>query len=133
MALICIRVHSPLFFCHFSTTIFHIRCSVVDRSVTFQVSSHEISRSESLCHFCQLRPFHVECPVLSYFVTFQLRPFHSECPDPGHGTKICVKIGVWVCQLINIYCLGCIVDFYSTSHLLPELGRRVRIFIQRCF
>ena len=115
VVLICIRVHSPLFFCHFSTTIFHKECSAVDRSVTSQVSSHEISRSESLCHF------------------FQLRPFHSECPDPGHSTKNCVKIGIWVCQLISIYCLGHIVDFYSTSCLLPELGRRVRIFIWRCF
>ena len=51
MALICIRVHSPLFFCYFSTMIFHIRCSVVDHFVTSQVFSHEISRSESLCHF----------------------------------------------------------------------------------
>ena len=51
VALICIRVHSPLFFCHFSTMIFHIRCSVADHSVTSQVSSHEISRSESLYHF----------------------------------------------------------------------------------
>ena len=30
---------------------FHIRCSVADHSVTSQVFSHEISRSESLCHF----------------------------------------------------------------------------------
>ena len=51
VALICIRVHSPLFFCHFSTTIFHIRCSVVVHSVTSQVFSHEISRFESLFHF----------------------------------------------------------------------------------
>ena len=51
VALIFISVHSPLFFCHFSTTIFHIRCSVVDHSVTSQIFSHEISRFESLCHF----------------------------------------------------------------------------------
>ena len=51
VALICIRVHSPLFFCHFSTMIFHIGCSVADCSVTSQVFSHERSRSESLCHF----------------------------------------------------------------------------------
>ena len=51
VALICRRVHSPLFFCHFSTTIFHIRGSVADHFVTSQVFSHEISRSESLCHF----------------------------------------------------------------------------------
>ena len=50
VAPICIRVHSPLFFCHFSTTIFHIRYSVADHSVTSQVFSHEISRSESLYH-----------------------------------------------------------------------------------
>ena len=62
-----------------------------------------------LIHF--MRSFHIECPVLSYFVTFQLRPFHAECPDPGRGTKICVKIGVRVRQLINIHCLECIVDF----------------------
>ena len=51
VALICIRVHSPLFFCHFSTTIFHMRYSVADHFVTSQVFSHEIFRSESLCHF----------------------------------------------------------------------------------
>ena len=30
VALIFIRVHSPLLFCHFSTTIFHMRCPVAD-------------------------------------------------------------------------------------------------------
>ena len=45
VALIFIRVHSPLFFCHFSTAIFHMRCPVADHSVT-----------------SQLRPFHTECP-----------------------------------------------------------------------
>ena len=90
MALICIRVHSPLFFCHFSTTIFHMKCSVADHFVTSQVFSHEISRSESLCHS-------------------QLRPFHVECPDPGHSTKNCVQDSIQICQLI-IYCLGHIVD-----------------------
>ena len=48
-------------------------------------------------------------PDPSHFVTSQLRPFHVEYPDPGHGTKNCVKTGVRVCQLINIYCLGHIV------------------------
>ena len=45
MALIFIRVHSPLFFCHFSTMIFHMRCPVPDHFVT-----------------SQLQPFHAECP-----------------------------------------------------------------------
>ena len=48
-------------------------------------------------------------PDPSHFVTSQLRPFHAECPDPGHGTKSCVRFGDQVCQLISIYCLGCIV------------------------
>ena len=45
VALIFIRVHSPLFFCHFSTAIFHMRCPDLDHFVT-----------------SQLRPFHAECP-----------------------------------------------------------------------
>ena len=64
----------------------------------------------------QLRPFHAECPDPGHFVTSQLRPFHAECPDPGHGTKICVRFGLRIHQLINIHCLRRIVDFCSTSH-----------------
>ena len=45
VALIFIRVHSPLFFCHFSTAIFHMRCPDPDHFVT-----------------SQLQPFHAECP-----------------------------------------------------------------------
>ena len=88
MALIFIRVHSPLFFCHFSTAVF----------------SYELSRSRSLL----LKSFHIRCPDLGHFVTSQLRPFHAECPDPGHGTRNYVRNGDRMCQLI-IYCLGCIV------------------------
>ena len=36
-------------------------------------------------------------------------------------------------RFCHIYCLRRIVDFYSTSCLLPGLGRWVRIFIRRCF
>ena len=89
MALIFIRVHSPLFFCHFSTAVF----------------SYELSRSRSLL----LKSFHIRCPDLGHLVTSQLRPFHAECPDPGHSTKNYVRDGDRMCQLI-IYCFGHIVD-----------------------
>ena len=44
-----------------------------------------------------------------------------------------VRFGIRICQLINIYCLRRIVDFYSTSRLLHRLCRQVRIFIWWCF
>ena len=91
MALICIRVHSPLFFCHFSTTIFHIRCSVADHSVTSQVFSHEISRSESLCHFST--------------VTFSCLVSRSS----SQHQKLCAGWRPDTPPLITIYCLGCMV------------------------
>ena len=76
-----IRVHSPLFFCHFSTAIFHMRCPVADHSVT-----------------SQLQPFHAECPDPGHFVTSQLQPFHVGCPDPGHGTRNYVQDGDQFCH-----------------------------------
>ena len=88
MALIFIRVHSPLFFCHFSTAVF----------------SYELSRSRSLL----FKSFHIRCPDPGHFVTSQLRPFHTECPDPCHGTRNYVRNGDWIHQLI-IYCLRCVV------------------------
>ena len=73
VAPICIRVHSPLFFCHFLTTILQMMLPM-----QFTTKS-----------------FHTKCLVLSHFITSQLQPFHSECPDPGHGTKIYVRYHDW--------------------------------------
>ena len=82
MALIFIRVHSPLFFCHFSTAVFSYELS---RSRSLLLKSFHI-RCPDPGHFVtsQLRPFHTECPDPGHFVNSQLRPFHAECPDPGH-------------------------------------------------
>ena len=96
MALICIRVHSPLFFCHFSTMIFHMRCSVADHFVTFQVFSHEISSSESLSLLnCDLFTLSVQILVMAPKIVSGM--------VTGFAT-------------VNIYCLRCIVDFCSTSY-----------------
>ena len=108
MALIFIRVHSPLFLCHFSTAVFSYELS---KSRSLLLKSFHI-RCPDLGHFVtsQLRPFHAECPDPGHFVTSQLRPFHAECPDPGYGTRNYVReIGDWMRQLI-IYCFGHIVD-----------------------
>ena len=55
------------------------------------------------------------------------------CPSILQLVAANVRFGIWICQLIIIYCLRGIVDFYSTSHLLHGLCRQVRIFIRRCF
>ena len=107
VAFIFIRVHSPLFFCHFS---------------------YEMFRSRSLL----LKSFHIRCPDPGHFVTSQLQPFHTECLDPGHGTRNYVRFGVQMCQLI-IYCFGHIVDFVVLLIFIYSLCRQVRIFIQWCF
>ena len=111
VAFIFIRVHSPLFFCHFSTAVF----------------SYEMFRSRSLL----LKSFHIRCPDPGHFVTSQLQPFHTECPDPGHGTRNYVRFGVQMHQLI-IYCFGHIVDFVVLLVFIYSLCRQVRIFIQWC-
>ena len=95
MALIFIRVHSPLFFCHFSTTIFHMRYSVADNFVISQVFSHEIFRSKSLCHFST--------------VTFSLWVSRSW----SQHQKLCAGRRLVSPQLIFIVS---VVDFCSTSH-----------------
>ena len=127
MAEIFVRVHSPLFFGHFSSTflqvrlpiqfttfksLFCIKCSDPTYSITSQLQSLHIECSVSV-HFVtfQLCSRHIGCPDFSYFVTFQLRPCHIECPDPGHGTKICVHALATSSVTVNIYCLRCIVDF----------------------
>ena len=61
-------------------------------------------------------------PDPSHFITSQLQPFHAECPDPGHGTKSCVRFGIRVCQLINIYYLGCIVGLVVLLVYYPSWG-----------
>ena len=94
VALICRRVHSPLFFCHFSTMIFHMRYSVVDHFVTSQVFSHEIFRSESLYHFST--------------ATFSLWVSRSW----SRHQKLCVG---WHPVLPQLIFIVLVVDFCSTS------------------
>ena len=50
-----------------------------------------------------------------------IRPL-KENPFGKYARFSPVKFGDRVRQLINIYCLGRIVDFCSTSRLLPKLG-----------
>ena len=105
MAEIFVRVHSPLFFCHFSSTLLQMRLST--QFTTFKslfTPNVQIRVTLSLLN-CSLFTLgvqilitlslsnctqHVGGPDFSYFVTCQLRPCHIRCPDPGHGTKICV-------------------------------------------
>ena len=134
MALIFIRVHSPLFFCHFLTAAFsrwmsrfwslcHFSTATFSRWVSRSWSlchfstatfSHWVSRSWSLCHFST--------------ATFSRWVFRSW----SHGTRNYVRYSNRIRQLI-IYCFGHINGFGSTSRLLLGLCRQVRIFIQQCF
>ena len=110
---IFIRVHSPLFFCHFSTAVF----------------SYEMFRSRSLL----LKSFHIRRPDPSHFVTSQLRPFHAECPDPGHGTRNYLRSSKLLGAPTYYLLFRMYSGFGSTSCLLLGLCRQVRIFIWRCF
>ena len=118
MAEIFVRVHSPLFFYHFSSTflqvrlsthfttfksLFYIKCSDQSHFITSQLQSLHVECSISV-HFVtfQLCTQHVGCPDFSYFVTFQLRPCHIRCPDPSHSTKICVHMLATCSATVNL-------------------------------
>ena len=93
-ALIFIRVHSPLFLCHFSTATFSLWVSRSWSLCHFSTAtfSRWVSRSWSLCHFST--------------ATFSHRVSRSW----SHGTRNYERDDDWMRQLI-IYCFRCIVDF----------------------
>ena len=147
MAEIFVRVHSPLFFCHFSSTFLQMRLSTqfttfkslftpnVQIRVTLSLLncslfmlSVQILITLSLSNCTQ----HVGCPDFSYFDTFQLRPCHIRCPDPGQGTIICVHALTTGSAMVNLS--WAYSGFNSTSLFIWHgLCRRVRIFIRQCF
>ena len=92
MAQIFVRVHSPLFFHHFSV---HVPVGATSNALHHLTQSSFSQKCPDLSHFItsQSQSSHVECPDSDHFVTFQLRPCHIECPDPGHGTKILCEWG----------------------------------------
>ena len=120
MAQIFIRVHSPLFFCHFPTTIFHIRCSVAEHSVTSQVFSHEISRSESLYHFSAVTSSHWESSSY-YFVTFSTATFSRWVSRSWswHQNLWDIMTGF---ATVNVYCHGHIVGLVVLLVYYPNWG-----------
>ena len=89
MALIFIRVHSPLFFCHFSTTIFHMRCPVADHYfLSLFIQNVQIRVTLSLLN-CDLFTLSVQILVMA--------------PKIVCGTATSFTT-------VNIYCLRHIVD-----------------------
>ena len=86
VALICIRVHSPLFFCHFSTTIFHM-----------------MFNCRSLCHSSSLFTRDIQIPVTLSLLNCDL--FTLSVQILVTAPKIVCGM-VTDCATVNIYCLG---------------------------
>ena len=148
MAEIFVRVHSPLFFRHFSSTFLQVRLpiqfttfkSLFTPNVQIQVTLSLLNCSLFMLSVqflftlslsnCALDTLGVQ--ILVTLSLFQLRPCHIGCPDPGHGTKIYVYrvVAAFDTNMFNVL----VLDFIgSTSLLWHGLCRRVRIFIRWCF
>ena len=129
MAEIFVRVHSPLFFCHFSSSFLQMRlstqfilnCSLFTLSVQILIT---LSLSN-----CVLNMLGVQILVILSLFNCDLVTLG---PDPGHGIKICVHALTTGSAMVNLS--WAYSGFYSTSLFIWHgLCRRVRIFIQQCF
>ena len=97
VALIFIRVHSPLFFCHFSTAIFHMRCPDPDHFVT-----------------SQLQPFHAECPGPGHSTRNLCEVWQPDAPTyyllfrmySGFGSTSCLLL-LKLCRQVRIFIRQC--------------------------
>ena len=129
MAQIFIRVHSPLFFCHFSSTFLQVRLSM--QFTTFKslfTQNVQIQVTLSLLN-CSLF-------TLSVQILITLSLFNCDLVTLGvqilvTAPKICVHALVTGSATVNLS--EPYSGFYSTSLLWHGLCRRVRIFIRRCF
>ena len=147
MAEIFVRVHSPLFFYHFSSTFLQVRLST--HFTTFKslfTSNVQIRVTLSLLN-CSLFTLSIQILItlslsncvlnnwrsrFSYFVTFQLRPCHIRCPDPGHGTKNLCAHARDCSATVN---LSWAYSGFNSTSLLFGTGcvDQFRIFIWWCF
>ena len=85
MAQIFVRVHSPLFFCHFSSTFLQVR--LLMQFTTFK----------SL--------FYTKCPDPSHFITSQLQSLHVECPNSDHFVTFQLQLDTLDVQILVILSL----------------------------
>ena len=149
MAEIFVRVHSPLFFCHFSSTFFQVRLPIQFTTFkSFFTSNVQIQVTLSL----------LNCSLFTLSVQFLFTLLLSNCVLNMLGVQILVIWSLFNCNLVTlgvqilvtapkfyvtyqdrmtsgyVDCCGMYSGFYSTSLFIwHELCRRVRIFIQRCF
>ena len=146
MAEIFVRVHSPLFFCHFSSTFLQVRLPI--QFTTFKslfASNVQIQVTLSL----------LNCSLFTLSAQFLFTLSLSNCVLDTLGVQI---LSLFNCDLVTLSvqilvtalkfyvtyqdrmtsgyadCYGMYSGFYSTSLLFWHgLCRRFRIFIWRCF
>ena len=148
MAEIFVRVHSPLFFCHFSSTFLQVRLPI--QFTTFKslfTPNVQIQVTLSLLN-CSLFPLSVQ-----FLFTLSL----SNCVLDTLGVWILVILSLFNCDLVTlsvqilvtapkIYVSRVVTAFVtimfnvlasdfngSTSRLTRGLCGRARIFIRQCF
>ena len=147
MAQIFVRVHSPLFFCHFSSMFLQVRLPM--QFTTFKslfTPNVQIQVTLSLLN-CSLFTLSVQIPftlslsncvldTLGVQILVILSLFNCDLVTLGvqilvTAPKICVHVLATCSAIVYIYCSYS--GFYSTSLIWHRLCRRVRIFIQRGF
>ena len=148
MAEIFVRVHSPLFFCHFSSTFLQVRLPI--QFTTFKslfTSNVQIQVTLSL----------LNCSLFTLSPQFLLTLSLSNCVLNRLGVQILVILSLFNCDLVTLgvqilvtapkfYVDGAVTTFVtimfnvlasdfsgSTSLLWHGLCRRARFFIRRCF
>ena len=147
MAEIFVRVHSPLFFCHFSPTFLQVRLPI--QFTTFKslfTPNVQIQVTLSL----------LNCSLFTLSIQFLFTLSLSNCVLDTLGVRILVILSLFNCDLVTwsvqilvmapkfmctcsrlvplqLTYLGRIVDFIVLLSLWHGLCRQVRIFIQWCF
>ena len=147
MAEIFVRVHSPLFFCHFSSTFLQVRLPI--QFTTFKslfTPNVQIRVTLSLLN-CSLFTLSVQflftlslsnCVLDTLGVRFLVILSLFNCDLVTLGVQILVMAPKFMCTRSRLVPLQLIFivfysGFYSTSLIWHGLCRRVRIFIRWCF
>ena len=148
MAEIFVRVHSPLLFCHFSSTFLQVRLPI--QFTTFKslfTSDVQIQVTLSL----------LNCSLFTLSVRFLFTLSLSNCVLNTLGVQILVILSLFNCDLVTLSVQILVTapeiyvtyrdwmtssyandyrvysGFYSTSLFWHGLCRWARIFIRRCF
>ena len=147
MAKIFVRVHSPLFFCHFSSTFLQVRLPI--QFTTFKslfIPNVQIQVTLSL----------LNCRLFTLSVQFLFTLSLSNCVLDTLGVQILITLSLFNCDHVTlgvqilvtapkiyVHALAtgsatvnlswAYSGFYSTSLLWHGLCRQFRIFIRRCF